>query len=54
MLGNKRAHELHWELGKVTGQLASGEHGRWALAPCGGGNGGGARGGARRGASGFY
>jgi hypothetical protein len=40
MLGNKRACELHWELGKLPGQLAGGEHERRALAPCGGGNGG--------------
>jgi hypothetical protein len=53
MLANKRTHELPWELGRLAGRLDGGEHGRRALAACGGGNGavaarvarGGARGG---------
>jgi hypothetical protein len=39
MLANKRTHELPWELGKLTGRLDGGEHGRRAPAACGGGNG---------------
>jgi hypothetical protein len=54
MLGNKRTRELHWELRKLTGQLDGGEHGRWAPAPGGGGNGGGRLGLARGGGQGAF
>jgi hypothetical protein len=47
MFGNKRTRELHWELGKLIGQLDGGEHGRRAPAPGSGGNGGGGSGLAR-------
>jgi hypothetical protein len=52
MLGNKRMRELHWEPGKLAGQLDDGEHGRRAPAPAAaamaaGGSGWRAEGGAR-------
>jgi hypothetical protein len=54
MLGNKRTRELHWELGKLTGQLVGGEHRRRAPAPGGGGNGGGQLGAGARGTRGCF
>jgi hypothetical protein len=41
MWRNKRALELHQDLGNLPEQLTGDEHGRGVLAPGGGGNGGG-------------